>query len=611
MALSLYPLLCIALATRLFTPAIVADRWEADDRIQKSQTTVYSQWHRIQSVEEYEQFLRALDAPSQRDRVAPHIIQRHLVALQPVLPDSIVRSLRVRTAIQTGTLDTLAADAGETLLAWWRRQDPFPATSHNERLHEHVERTRHAYANFSREDDPNDLDDRGSIYIRFGLPKHRADIDVSRKKGVFWVYSSFHDAAEYLFVRERGEGYYIGTPVDLVPKRERTGLGPTSRGRRKSIRALRALREIYGTLAHYRSRYGPTYSDLSMYSQRVSEAQSGVPTQLNMRPHSFLMQTIGKIEMEEHRANERRRRLIPTSKSEVGSDLQPLSAGVRFIRTLKENGQTQVTLYWSVNASDLYSVDELRQTESETRQSNGIYALSCSLIEMEKKYTQNSIHIDQSLLQLPKYPNLNQRVPTQQISFTLRESTRHLALQIDAYQALVDSVRQVVRPNKRIKVGTYRLDEFESLDNRKEILEMSDLQPIVSEPFSFSTDTSQEKPVYPFRSLSKNDTLAVAFEVYHLETNSKGRTDYSISYDVWRRTQRTGVSRWVRGNHQKKTTVKNRVKGENKSTSEVVWIDVPSWRTEESQEMKIRVYVKDHESRQSVSRSIKFRLYKE
>ncbi|MBT5831594.1 MAG: GWxTD domain-containing protein, partial [Candidatus Latescibacteria bacterium] len=61
----------------------------------------------------------------------------------------------------------------QNLVAWfWRKKDPTPTTSVNERRLEHYRRVHYARHNFAEGKQP--WDQRGEVYIRFGHPDHRS-----------------------------------------------------------------------------------------------------------------------------------------------------------------------------------------------------------------------------------------------------------------------------------------------------------------------------------------------------------------------------------------------------------------------------------------------------
>ena len=132
----------------------------------------------------------------------------------------------------------------------WNRYDPAPLTRANERLLEHYRRVTDARRYFSLDAFP--WDDRGEVYIRFGLPDHvsrsgnvRVEKDPSilkaRRKFAalffpysdvqpgyptfpveedvrweYWVYTDLDGGIEFTFVDEYSTGRYIFAPIPMA-----------------------------------------------------------------------------------------------------------------------------------------------------------------------------------------------------------------------------------------------------------------------------------------------------------------------------------------------------------------------------------------------------------
>jgi len=557
----------------------------------------------VASLAGYSAFLVYLNRPKQaRTTFTTSVVRRQLDALEPVLPDSMVKRLRLARARETGDPSTLAPGAGTQLVRWWRRADPLPATVRNERLHEHLKRTQYAFEHYAREDDPDRLDDRGRVFVRLGDPDRRIDLN-TKHGGEFWVYGS-HDAAEFVFVRDRGDGYELGIPTDFLPGQLRRGIGPTNRGLRKAVQGISLLESVYEELAHYRSRYGITFSDLSMYKEQIRQALSGLPPSFNVSPHTFVNQKLEEIRIQEHHAAQKRKKTVPQTISEVGRNLNELPVAARWVRTLTEEGQTTVDVYWSVRRESLpLSADQRQSFQEAGLEPGSHYLLSSSLIQLSRDYkpqTKNTHH-----LLLSGDPGAAaSSVETQRVSFPLRDTTRHAALQVDELWASIDDADRSVRPHARIGVGTSRADSLVPLKRDPSTLEMSDLQPVRPGDSPSLIDA----PVYPFPALTPTTPLALRFDLYHLTTGEDGRTRYTVEYDVLRKTDRQGVVRLFQGDEREQTAVSSTFEGQRRRTTEAVLLDVSSWDIGEAQDVRITVRVTDQHTDQQVERSITFRL---
>jgi GWxTD domain-containing protein len=551
---------------------------------------------KVRSPNTYYAFLAFLDdSASVEQRFSRPVVRRQLDALQVVLPDSTVERLNLKHGAETGRAEVLTRGAGEYVERWWRWKDPFPATEANERLQEHLKRVAHAFQRYSRPDDDHRLDDRGRVFVRYGSPNRAREVH----EGEFWTYG-FQTAAEFLFVCERGDGCHLGQPVELIPPRLRHGVGPTQRGMRKALKSLSALESIYKQLSYQRSRYGITYTDLSMYSEQVRQRLSGLSTPMNTRPHSFVNQKIAEIKQEEAAARRRRDKVVPETRSTVGGELETLPVAARWVRSLTEGGDTKVELRWSVLRSSLPPSEERAEIPNRGSDEVGGYLLSSSLIQFSNSYKRKGMKT--SHLFAPQDQTSAGNLDPRRESFLLHESP-HAALQVDVVWASVEE--GAVRPKARLKVGTSRADSLQPLTNDSSVLEMSDLEPVL-----LRTDTAsvQDAPVYPFRKLPPENPLALRFDIYHLATSAQGGSRYTVRYEVLRETNRGGFARLVRGNEQEKTAVESQFEGRGTRTQEYVLLDPSRWVKEEEQTVRITVRVTDQQSGQEVARSVEFNL---
>lgn len=551
----------------------------------------------IRTPSRYYRFLRFLDDSASAEHSFPRsVIRRQLDGLRVVLPDSVVNAWGIGDGAETGRRDVLSSGAGQRIEQWWRWKDPYPATEANERLQEHLTRVFYAFERYSRTGDAHRLDDRGRVYVRYGPPNRSREF----RRGEFWTYG-FQTAAEFLFVCERGDGCEFGQPVELIPSRLRYGYGPSDRGTRKAIRALSVLESIYEQLAHHRSRYGITYSDLSMYNEQIRQRLSGMAAPMNVRPHAFVNQKIAEIQQEEVQARKRRKKVVPQTRSQIGSEFGNLPVMARWMRALSRDGSTEVELVWSVHQSALHPKGPRAESLSGNAEGQGRYLLSTSLVQFSEAYERQTVDERHFLVPASGAGGaLNPRRET----FLLNEA-QNAALQVDLTWASVEKGSGSVRPQAKLKVGTSRADSLRPLRSDPSMLEMSDLQPVLLRSDSTSVE---EASVYPFRKLSPTVPLALRFEVYRLSKGENGRTQYTVRYEVRRKTDRGKLVRLFQGSEQKQTSVEARFEGKTTRTKESILLDTTNWRKEESQTVQIVVRVADVHANQEVRRSVEFTL---
>jgi GWxTD domain-containing protein len=114
-------------------------------------------------------------------------------------------------------MDRLLASSGsrreELFQEFWKKQDPTPVTSVNERMEEYYRRVRFANDNFSGLRDGWETD-MGRVYVIFGAPSdvERHPFDIDKKPYEYWYYYDLN--RKFLFVDEDGFGEFrLKTPI--------------------------------------------------------------------------------------------------------------------------------------------------------------------------------------------------------------------------------------------------------------------------------------------------------------------------------------------------------------------------------------------------------------
>lgn len=548
---------------------------------------------RAQTPERYLQLLHGVGRQATGSAAGHEQILRHVAALLPILPDSL-QGLHLERVVETGRLNAAHPRAGTVVTAWWRRQDPFPASPRNERLLEHLRRSQIAFDKYAREDDAHRLDDRGTVFIRFGKPQDRVRLtDVNAE---FWVYPTVHDWAEYFFVREQGEGFRLGRPTDVLPMNS-SGHGKTKRGVARAIGTIFLMRDVYGTLAHYRSRYGPTYSDLAMYSERIQQAAAGNGNQFAVRPDLFALQKVQQMETREAYAAQRRERTVPAARSDVGGKLEVLPVGVRTIRTLNDDGTTSVEVVWGVRRSELAARSEAASSSTRADAGTSDRLLTASLVKQDRAFRTREKSVRNLWIPEDQLRRRAQQYLAGRDSFLLARSP-HAALQLDVFRAGINADSTSIRRTGRTKAAALRFDDLAPLSNDGS-LEMSDLRPRLVP----RGEAPAAGAPYPFRALPADQLLALTFEVYHL-ARREGRTGYSVEVEVFRKTERGRLQRLFGRKQQERTAVRSRYAGRSPNTEERILLDPADWASGTPQDIVVTVRVRDEIARRTVERQL-------
>jgi GWxTD domain-containing protein len=90
-------------------------------------------------------------------------------------------------------------------LEFWKKKDPNPVTTHNERMDEYYRRVKYANLHFKGLRDGWETD-MGRVYVIFGQPTdvERHPFDIDKKPYEVWSYDDLN--RHFLFVDEDGFG---------------------------------------------------------------------------------------------------------------------------------------------------------------------------------------------------------------------------------------------------------------------------------------------------------------------------------------------------------------------------------------------------------------------
>ncbi len=546
------------------------------------------------AAEAYLQLLRALDgALSERERI---LLAPHLEGLALVLPAPL--RARVEAGASPGT--------GEMLAAWWRSQDPLPATPRNERLEAHLARVAYAHRQYRA---LGRLDDRGRVYIRLGPPYQQTTIDfntgdVWRKvlgrsltlnasdfpPNEFWSYAHVAEPVQYLFVKAGRQGYRIGEVKDLLPAHLGLSPGPSQRGNSQGEALVRLLDEAYRQLALQHPAFALRYQEVADYVDLLDQAEQhrrieqmeararaegrlsdnasalrpttdvadiGVTT---AAPAVFAGSALVRAAAEDHQAALRREETAPRSFFGVYEEAEPLPLAVRHARFLDDDGTTRTEVYWGALLEAFHpSRRGRRRLRRVGFEAPSHYLLETSLVRQSRDYLNRTAHQERHLLPAVE-AGAGDVIAPQRYVAQGDTGTYHLAVQWDQYAAALDEGSGhpfAVGPH--LKRRLYRADSLTALNNDARRLEMSDLMPLLLPNSSLPATTEAllaEATPFPYAGLAPGTPLALYFEVYHLAFGEDDRTRYTVAYEVMRqedndtrtaaRTTATGAARAAR-----------------------------------------------------------------
>lgn len=567
------------------------------------------------------------DLPAQQQAV----VAKHLRPLALIVPKEVRTETGLDAFVETGRLPDRVQRAGARLVRWWRSEDALPATPQHERLEEHLARVAYAMTHY-RTKDAAGFDDRGGIYIRLGPPHREATFTFqgmnlhilqrspneashsafpnlpALSENAFWVYNHVHSDAQYLFIRQPGQGYRLGEPFDLIPPRLRSGLSTvTERGRQKGRVLLEVLKSIYGQLAQYHQHYIRRYDDIATYIEKLENVELTTDLRraaevLPQGPAAFAQSMLMDGQSEDRQASRRRQDQVPHSYANVFGEAEPLPVTMRWARFLDPDGTTRTELYWSLAAETLHPSKRFsRRLEQAGHIPASHYLLKVTSVQQTMAYQERVVQINRHLVPAAD-GDAGEVLPTQVMITRGDQRAYRLALQWDTYWADVET-GAVHQPGPRLKIGSYQLDSLQALDDDPGLLEMSDLKPLL---VAGETPLLEEAEPYPHRAIMPMTPLALYFEVYHLVFDADDQTHYTVEYEVARSREKGDLLPFLGGGTDHQTTVQTRYTGDSRTAHEYIVLDLSAW-TGEGQ-LNVTVRVTDETTGQQIERSLAFEM---
>lgn len=560
------------------------------------------------------------------------IVHRH-VAQSALLFDDARRERLSDGSLHDETW-TVKEDAGGYLVAWWQRQDRAPATPENERLEEHLHRVAEARAQYAYDERVSGLDDRGETYVRYGPPYQQRSIeynDAGFFRDVFrfgvnvasfdfpdnelWTYPHIHHAAYFVFVEDNGL-FKIGSSSDLLPSRLSNVFSNSERHLNRAVSALAAMRYIYRDLALYHSDFSSLYNDVDNYAnwqemneksfELTGEAPAGMvvrqvghgvgqqrlvfadPSMGIDLPSRFVQRKAQEQKTVDYHAERARREVMPPQHSELFAGVDTLTLSVRTARFLNPNGTTRTEVYWGTLAQHLHQPEE-----------EDASLIKLTAVRYDGDYSRQGADNQWYDTDIP--PGDDGLVVPGTFTVNSAADPFHLALQWEQYEGTAEGGH--IQLGKQLRVATHRVDTLAALDTNERQLEMSDLRPMLPDD---ERGAGAAMAPYPFETIAPEASLLLYFELYHLGFGGDDRTQYTVEYDVQRRTQRGGLARLFRGDDEQRTTASTTYEGNSRTSEEQILIDLSDWENDRAGEIIVTVRVTDETTGQQAERNIAF-----
>lgn len=576
----------------------------------------------------YRALLRRVGAADLRaeDRL---VLRRHVAQMAPLLDERPWGRLLKEGDAKTPEAWTFRDEAGEWLLAWWRRQDPLPATAVNERLEEHLNRVEAARTSFSHPERVAGWDERGDLYVRYGAPARRDSIPFTSArfhrevirfgvgvhrgdfpKNEIWSYPRVGNRGHYLFVRRKG-AYHLGTAMDLIPRALKGNFHSADRSQNRAYSAMAALRYVYRHLAmHYNMESSAVYADLASYFTEQEALQDILgpnpgatigdgPGRQTVRsrkpPNEVAAEAMQKSRHKQRNFVRKRASKMPQQYSDAATTEHPLPVEVRTARFLEGDGATRTEVYWGGN----FTEGEL----SSDRQ-----VVDVSFVQHGPDYERRKSESTQYVFEAGAGAEGTHRLAPEVLTTVGDTGPFHLSLQWDRYDApMRGGTTQIGEQTGR---HTLRVDSLQPLSSDPAQLEMSDLRPMVvpeGAEFNPAMPTATAEP-YPFSTLSADAFLLLYFEVYHLTYDAQDRTQYEVSYEMRRETDDGGGFLGLGGSDTERTVASSSYTATSRTVTDVIQLDWGDATPEGPQPVQVTVQVRDKVSGQEVERTLHFRL---
>lgn len=581
------------------------------------------------------------------------VFRRRVAQIAPLLPDDVFTQVVDGTRSADPSSWTFHADAGGVLRTWWENLDPFPATSENERVEEHVTRLVHARRAFSCPENTSTFDARGTVYLRFGAPFRRHELrykDGEFFREVFrfgvhvsqsafpdsevWTYPQIDDSGVYLFAEAEGSDCFeLATTNDLLPKKFTTPRGDSQRSLNIAYSALVAMRSIFEELALQHDLFSARYSDIANYSDRqemkaalanASQALTGEyaprsPGEQAVRvgagvgqtrvvfsnpstglefPSRFVSRMVARSVQADASARKRRKKNMPRQYTALHGGTPQLPVAVRTARFLTPEGSTRTEVYWGVRISDAQLTPE---EDDEPPPSMIRFSAVHQNADRSRSKREYRWH------QLPSTSTaLGPTFVAPAVAFQ-STSSHHLRLQWTQYRLISHTDGSTPQLGPKRRFALVKADSMRPLRAKGTRLEMSDLKVLSATDSAVASGSNPAEAArpYPFRYLHPDHPLALSFEIYHLSVGSDDRTRYTVNYEVKGATRR-GWTKLFRGQDEQRTSTSMTQTGTSRRSEEMIILDLSQIKSDESQDLRVTVTVTDEQTDASVTRSLDF-----
>lgn len=228
---------------------------------------------------------------------------------------------------------------------------------------------------------------------------------------------------------------------------------------------------------------------------------------------------------------------LPTAYTNVLDEVEHAEMPARIARFMDSDGTTRTELYWGIPPGGLVpSRRELRALRREGVEWEQAVMLQSIAHHDARRFTRRIDHQRLSLTGIDR----DRTSYLEPRTYVARGDTAlfHFAAQWNLHAVSEDAQGRLRLRDEPVLTYFARFDSIPTLSTDPAVLEMSDLKAIlVEESRGLSTldpDVAIDLPGLPVPILGKGNTLALYFEVYHLQPNPAGESRFEVTYQVSR-----------------------------------------------------------------------------
>jgi GWxTD domain-containing protein len=385
----------------------------------------------------------------------------------------------------------LAANKGEFLRRFWRKKDPTPQTTKNERLLSHFERIHFAIKHFDPPVEQRDYDDRGIIYIKYGEPDWRyidaGDADVYKNES--WVYSwgnsQLRNGLVFDFVKREGQGFQ-----EVPDLRSAMALGFGAEDDRSVFNLYKDREDIhysmYGRVARARAPFG-----LSLPSLVERYRQSKATMHYNAPPDAYIMDD--KIKF--------------------------LNMQLEMSRFRGAAGKTRYEIYYSFPVKDL---------DFDKRDDERVAYIDREIVVRDLNLEMLAEDIRQTELVVHKDIKRKDHIFVGQVNLEWESGHKEPMLNLRVYN----------EDSRREALNYFNIEETDFSGDSLMISDLQysyDIRPATGEPNTYTKHGLVVTP-HPSLEVETRDGVFVYYEIYNLAPDDDSRYNFDVNYEIERDT---------------------------------------------------------------------------